>query len=177
MAGPHQNEPEGIVPTTEAAVRHLHIRKQCPDETVGRTGFLRLETSGVLQAHRRERTFLGHANLWTMAEAYLESLERKESEQHTAQMMDEQIGQAVHQYTQQGPSSSKLILKSPEQNEILGYILRILISKQYFMTVEYIRSADNPADPPSRGIFIDNAKKTTFRGFPKGYSGIVNGIE
>jgi hypothetical protein len=59
MAGPHQNEPEGILPTTETAVRHLHVREQRPDETVGRTGFLRLETSRVLQAHRRERTFLG----------------------------------------------------------------------------------------------------------------------
>jgi hypothetical protein len=67
--------------------------------------------------------------------------------------------------------------KNPAQNEILGQILRMLISRQCFMSVEYIRSADNPADPPSRGVFTDSAKKTTFRGFPAGYSGIVSRIK
>jgi hypothetical protein len=42
-----------------------------------------------------------------MAEAYSESLERKELEQRTTKMMDERIGQAVRQYTQQGSSTSK----------------------------------------------------------------------
>lgn len=49
----------------------------------------------------------GYANLWTMAEAYSESVERKKMEQRAAKMMDERIGQAVRQYTQQGPSTSK----------------------------------------------------------------------
>jgi hypothetical protein len=51
--------------------------------------------------------FWGYTNLWTMAEAYSASLERKKLEQHTAKMMDERIGQAVRQYTQQAPSTSK----------------------------------------------------------------------
>jgi hypothetical protein len=66
--------------------------------------------------------------------------------------------------------------KNPEQNEILGQILRMLISRQCFMTLEYVRSEDNPADPPSRGIFTENAKKTTFRGFPSGYADIISRI-
>jgi hypothetical protein len=69
--------------------------------------FLRLETSRVLQAHWRERTLWEYTNLWTMAEAYPESLERKKLEQRTTKMMDEHIGQAVRQYTPQAPSSSK----------------------------------------------------------------------
>jgi hypothetical protein len=52
----------------------------------------------------------------------------------------------------------------------------MLISRQCFMTVEYICSADNPADPPSRGVFTNSVKKTTFRGFPAGSSGIINRI-
>jgi hypothetical protein len=67
--------------------------------------------------------------------------------------------------------------KNPEQNEILGHILRILISRQCFMTLEYVRSADNPADGPSRGVFTENAKKSSFRGFPGGYSDIVTRIK
>jgi hypothetical protein len=67
--------------------------------------------------------------------------------------------------------------KNPEQNEILGHILRMLISRQCFMTLEYVRSADNPADGPSRGIFTEYAKKTSFRGFPSGYSDIVTRIK
>lgn len=67
--------------------------------------------------------------------------------------------------------------RNPQQNEILGQILRILISRQCFMTLEYIRSEDNPADPPSRGIFTVHAKKTVFRGFPGGYSDIVSRIK
>jgi hypothetical protein len=42
-----------------------------------------------------------------MAEAYSASLERKKLEHRTARMMDERIGQAVRQYTQQVPSTSK----------------------------------------------------------------------
>jgi hypothetical protein len=67
--------------------------------------------------------------------------------------------------------------RNPEQNEILGQILRMLIKRQCFMTLEYIRSADNPADAPSRGVFSEDAQKTTFRGFPAGYSDIVARIE
>jgi hypothetical protein len=130
MAGPHQNEPEGVLPTTETAVRYLHVRKQRPDKTVGQTCFLRFESSRVLQAHRRERTFLevrqpmdnGRGLLGVAGEEEIGATHRKND------------GRAdwasVHQYTQQGSSSSKLILKNPEQNEILGYILRRLISRQ-----------------------------------------------
>jgi hypothetical protein len=64
-----------------------------------------------------------------------------------------------------------------QQNKILGQILHMLISRQCFMMVKYIRSADNPADPPSRGIFTDTAKQTTFHGFPAGYSGIISRIK
>jgi hypothetical protein len=60
------------------------------------------------------------------------------------------------------------------QNEVLGRILRILISRQCFLTLEYIRSENNPADAPSRGIFTDRAVKTTFRGFPAEYNDIVS---
>jgi hypothetical protein len=67
--------------------------------------------------------------------------------------------------------------KNPQQNEILGQILRILISRQCFMTLEYVRSEDNPADGPSRGIFTEAAKKTSFRGFPAGYSDIISRIK
>jgi hypothetical protein len=67
--------------------------------------------------------------------------------------------------------------RNPDQNEILGQILHMLISRQCFMTLVYIRSTDNPADPPSRGLFTDSAKRTTFRGFPAGYSDIVSRIE
>jgi hypothetical protein len=67
--------------------------------------------------------------------------------------------------------------KNPQQNEILGQILRILISRQCFMTLVYIRSEDNPADPLSRGIFTEHAKKTVFRGFPSGYADIVSRIK
>lgn len=51
--------------------------------------------------------FWGYANLWTMAEAYSASIERKKLEQRTTKMMDDRIGQAVRQYSQQGSSSSK----------------------------------------------------------------------
>jgi hypothetical protein len=51
--------------------------------------------------------FWGYSNLWTMAEAYSESVERKKMEQRTAKMMEEQIGQAVRRDTQQGPSTAK----------------------------------------------------------------------
>jgi hypothetical protein len=60
------------------------------------------------------------------------------------------------------------------QNEVLGRILRILISRQCFLTLEYIRSEDNPADAPSRGLFTEKARKTTFRGFPAEYKDIVS---
>jgi hypothetical protein len=50
----------------------------------------------------------GYANSWTMAEAHSEAVERKKMEQHAAKMMDERIGQAVRQYSQQGSSASKL---------------------------------------------------------------------
>jgi len=59
------------------------------------------------------------------------------------------------------------------QNEVLGRILRILISRRCFLTLEYIRSEDNPADAPSRGVFTDRAVKTSFGSFPKEYSDIV----
>jgi hypothetical protein len=62
------------------------------------------------------------------------------------------------------------------QNEVLGRILRILISRQCFLTLEYVRSEDNPADAPSRGIFTDRAIKTSFRGFPAEYKDIVSRI-
>jgi hypothetical protein len=60
------------------------------------------------------------------------------------------------------------------QNEVLGRILRILITRQCFLTLEYIRSEENPADAPSRGVFTDRAVKTIFRGFPKEYNEIVS---
>lgn len=64
-----------------------------------------------------------------------------------------------------------------QQNEILGRILRMLISRQCWMTLEYIPSADNPADAPSRGVFTAEAKKFKFRGFPKDYSDIMSRID
>jgi hypothetical protein len=60
------------------------------------------------------------------------------------------------------------------QNEVLGRILRILIARQCFLTVEYIPSEDNPADAPSRGVFSERAVKTVFRGFPAEYNDIVS---
>ena len=62
------------------------------------------------------------------------------------------------------------------QNEVLGRILRILISRQCFLTLEYIQSENNPADAPSRGVFTDHTIKTSFRGFPAEYNDIVSRI-
>jgi hypothetical protein len=59
MAGPPENEPEGVPPTLETAIRHPYVRQQRHDETVGGAHILRLKTSRMLQTHRRERTLLG----------------------------------------------------------------------------------------------------------------------
>jgi hypothetical protein len=39
---------------------------------------------------------------------------------------------------------------NPAQNEVLGRILHILISRQCFLMLEHVHSEDNPADEPSR---------------------------
>ena len=62
------------------------------------------------------------------------------------------------------------------QNEVLGRILRILVSRQCFLTLEYVRSEENPTDAPSRGIFTDRAIKTAFRGFPAEYNDVISRI-
>jgi hypothetical protein len=64
--------------------------------------------------------------------------------------------------------------KSPAQNEVLSCILSMLLPRQCFLTLEYIKSAGNPADLPSRGLPAANASRTQFRGFPKSLIGLLS---
>jgi hypothetical protein len=105
-------------------------------------------------------------SLRTMAEAHSELLERKNLKQCTAKMMDEQIGQAARQYTQQGPSSLKPILKNPEQMKSLVHPVHAHLEAILYNCRVY-SLCGQPGGPPSRGIFTDSAKKATFRGFSK----------
>jgi hypothetical protein len=120
MARPSQNEPKGIPLTLEATLRHPYVREQRPDETVGQTAFLRLETMRMLQTHQRERALLGIHEPMDDGWGLLRVAGKEELGTMRRTMMDKLIGQAVPQYSQQGPSSSKSILRNPEQNEILG---------------------------------------------------------
>jgi hypothetical protein len=63
--------------------------------------------------------------------------------------------------------------KSPAQNEVLSRILTMLLPIQCFLTLEYVKSADNPADLPSRGLPAVNATRTQFKSFPKMLAGLL----
>jgi hypothetical protein len=63
--------------------------------------------------------------------------------------------------------------KSPAQNEVLSRILSMLLPRQCYLTLEYVKSADNPADLPSRGLPAANARRAQFKGFPKGLIGLL----
>jgi hypothetical protein len=57
--------------------------------------------------------------------------------------------------------------RSPEQNEVLGRILSLLLPRACFLSLEYVPSADNPADSPSRGRSPVGFFRNSFSGFPK----------
>lgn len=63
--------------------------------------------------------------------------------------------------------------RNDDQNEILGAMLRLLVERQSFITVSYIPSLQNPADPPSRGQSLPNHTRTQFPSFPHLLRGLM----
>lgn len=51
--------------------------------------------------------------------------------------------------------------RNAEQNAVLLRVLHLLSSRSCFLTLEYVRSADNPADPPSCGFDPPYSQVTT----------------
>jgi hypothetical protein len=64
--------------------------------------------------------------------------------------------------------------RSPAQNRVLGNILHLLSRHQCYMTLEYVKSADNPADKPSRNLDLPGYERSTFKGFPDSLKKLIN---
>jgi hypothetical protein len=58
------------------------------------------------------------------------------------------------------------VSRNPAQNTVLARIIRMLLRAQSFISLEYVTSAENPADAPSRGLSPDGLSRTHFPGFP-----------
>lgn len=56
--------------------------------------------------------------------------------------------------------------RNAEQNAILLRIMHMLNSCRSFVTLDYVPSAQNPADPPSRGLDPPSLTRAYFKGFP-----------
>jgi hypothetical protein len=63
--------------------------------------------------------------------------------------------------------------RNPTQNRICARLLHLLSSRQCFLTLEYVQSANNPADLPSRGLDLAGYRRRTFKGFPTALRNIV----
>jgi hypothetical protein len=62
---------------------------------------------------------------------------------------------------------------SSEQNQVLIRILRRLLDIQCFLTLRCIKSSENPADAPSRGLDAPGRSHRTFKGFPSHLAGLI----
>jgi hypothetical protein len=63
--------------------------------------------------------------------------------------------------------------RNPASNDVLSRILSSLLARRCWLTLTYIRSADNPADRPSRGLPALNASRRSFTGFPPNLAGLM----
>jgi hypothetical protein len=63
--------------------------------------------------------------------------------------------------------------RNPEQNQVLIRIMRRLLDRQCFLTLKYIKSSENPADAPSRGLDAPGRSRRTFKGFPSHLAGLM----
>jgi hypothetical protein len=63
--------------------------------------------------------------------------------------------------------------RNPASNDVLSRILSSLLARRCWLSLTYIKSADNPADRPSRGIPARNASRHTFPGFPPDLAGLM----
>jgi hypothetical protein len=63
--------------------------------------------------------------------------------------------------------------RNPAQNTVLARIIRMLLRAQCFVSLEYVPSAENPADAPSRGLSPEGFSRTHFPGFPTALRGVL----
>jgi hypothetical protein len=63
--------------------------------------------------------------------------------------------------------------RNPTQNRVCARLLHLLSSRRCFLTLEYVSSANNPADKPSRGFDLPGYRRRTFKGFPTGLRNLV----
>jgi hypothetical protein len=63
--------------------------------------------------------------------------------------------------------------RNPASNNVLGRTLSSLLARRCWLTLTYVKSAENPADPPSRGLPALNATRRTFAGFPPELAGLM----
>jgi hypothetical protein len=63
--------------------------------------------------------------------------------------------------------------RNPASNDVLGRTLSALLARRCWLTLTYIKSAENPADRPSRGLPALNASRHTFPGFPHDLAGLM----
>lgn len=62
---------------------------------------------------------------------------------------------------------------SYEQNEVLGRIICMLVSRSCFLSLKYVASAENPADAPSCGVAPMDYLRRSFPSFPKKLVGLL----
>jgi hypothetical protein len=65
------------------------------------------------------------------------------------------------------------VSRNPAQNTVLARIIRMLLHVQCFISMEYVASAENPADAPSRGLSPEGLSRTHFPGFPTALRNIL----
>jgi hypothetical protein len=63
---------------------------------------------------------------------------------------------------------------NPAQNEVLGWILCMLLRAQCFLSMVYVPSGANPADGPSHGIPPTNMTRASWSGFPTHLCNVLN---
>lgn len=64
--------------------------------------------------------------------------------------------------------------RNPAQNEVLGRIIRMLLKSQCYLSLSYVPSEENPADPPSRGLTTPSLRRATWPGFPTKLRGLLH---
>jgi len=63
---------------------------------------------------------------------------------------------------------------STEQNEVLGRVICMLVSRSCFLSLRYVASAKNPADSASRGVAPLGYSRRKFPDFPEELVGLLH---